>query len=179
MLLFVQFIQVARAMTTYENMHGVNHRTTAATLSSAFTSTGTPLDPAVAAAASGEPNAGGHGHHHRHRHGGMLGHWARLLGVDIFFKTARGRTAATAGGVTTIGKRRKDGNPYSNGCWSNCKDFWCDPAPLFGRRETGAAVLGGQPVNYTEMYESPVVSEILRTGGRRRGGYEAVAGEEV
>ncbi|KAL2123459.1 hypothetical protein VTJ04DRAFT_3914 [Mycothermus thermophilus] len=179
MLLFVQFIQVARAMTTYENMHGVNHRTTAATLSSAFTSTGTPLDPAVAAAASGESNAGGHGHHHRHRHGGMLGHWARLLGVDIFFKTARGRTAATAGGVTTIGKRRKDGNPYSNGCWSNCKDFWCDPAPVFGRRETGTAVLAGQPVNYTEMYESPVVSEILRTGGRRRGGYEAVAGEEV
>jgi palmitoyltransferase len=50
---------------------------------------------------------------------------------------------------------------------------------VFGRRETGAAVLGGQAVNYTEMYVSPARMDGLGGGGRRRGGYEAVAGEEV
>jgi len=60
----------------------------------------------------------------------------------------------------------------------NCKDFWCDPAPVFGRRETGAAVLGGEPVNYTEMYESPVVTEVLKGRTRERGGYERVPVQE-
>ena len=44
MLLFVQFLQVSRAMTTYENMFGIDNRS-AASLTSAFTSTGAPLDP--------------------------------------------------------------------------------------------------------------------------------------
>jgi palmitoyltransferase len=108
----------------------------------------------------------------------MLKTWSRLLGVDTFIETARGRGAA-AGGKK---RGRESRNPFSRGCVANCRDFWCDPAPVFGRRETGAAVLGGVPVNYTEMYESPAVMEVLRGGGRggaRRGGYESVAGEEV
>ncbi|KAK3295416.1 uncharacterized protein B0H64DRAFT_474378 [Chaetomium fimeti] len=176
MLLFVQFIQVSRAMTTYENMFGVNARAPAS-LASAFTSTGAPLDPATSAPPSGAevgPHGPG-GHGHGHRHGGVLKHWGRLLGVDTFIETARGRGAAAGGG-----RRRGNRNPFSKGCLANCRDFWCDPAPVFGQRETGAAVLGGQPVNYTEMYESPAVMEILRGGGARRaGGYEEVAGEEV
>jgi palmitoyltransferase len=176
MLLFVQFIQVARAMTTYENMFGVNARS-AASLASAFTSTGAPLDPTTAPPPSGSDGAHGPGGRHKHKHDGVLKHWGRLLGVDTFIETARGRGAATAGGPG--GKRRKGGNPFSKGCLANCKDFWCDPAPVFGRRETGAAVLGGQAVNYTEMYESPAMMDVLAGGGRWRGGYEAVAGEEV
>lgn len=172
MLLFVQFVQVARAMTTYENMFGVS-RTSHISLASAFTSTGAPLDPSqqppTGAAAGGE---GDHGHGHGHRHGGMLKTLTRLLGVDIFMNTARGRGAATTK------NKRKSKNPYSRGCLTNCKDFWCDPAPVFGQRETGAAVLGGQRVNYTEMYESPAVMDIIGRG-TRTGGYEAVAGEEV
>ncbi|KAL2022525.1 hypothetical protein VTK56DRAFT_5132 [Thermocarpiscus australiensis] len=190
MLLFVQFVQVSRGMTTYENMFGVNHRA-AASLASAFTSTGAPLDPAhhppsgassssssssSSSIAAGGADGAGHRHAHRHRHGGgFVKRWSRLLGVDAFIETARGRGAVTAGGAA--GKRRNK-NPFSRGCVTNCRDFWCDPAPVFGRRETGAAVLGGQPVNYAEMYESPAVMEVLR-GGRRAGGYEAVAGEEV
>lgn len=181
MLLFVQFIQVARAMTTYENMFGVNTRS-AVSLSSAFTSTGAPLDPSTAAPPSGS-DVGPHGppgHGHGHRHGGILKHWGRLLGVDTFIETARGRGAATASGGGAAGKRRgANKNPFSKGCLANCRDFWCDPAPVFGRRETGAAVLGGQAVNYTEMYESPAVMEVLGGGGRRAGGYEAVPAEEV
>ncbi|GAB1320031.1 palmitoyltransferase akr1 [Madurella fahalii] len=179
MLLFVQFVQVSRATTTYESMFGVNHRS-AASLASAFTSTGAPLDPSHNPPPTGSDAPGdGNRHGHGHRHGGFLKHWARLLGVDTFIETARGRAAAT-NGVGVGGKHRRNRNPFSRGCVANCRDFWCDPAPVFGRRETGAAVLGGRPVNYTEMYESPAVMEILRGGGptRRAGGYEAVAGEE-
>lgn len=171
MLLFVQFIQVARAMTTYENMFGVNHAS-ATSLASAFTSTGAPLDPSQQPPSGTAGGEGGHKHGHGHRHSGMMKTMSRLLGVDIFMQTARGEAAAT-----NKKNKRKSKNPYSRGCVANCKDFWCDPAPVFGRRETGAAVLGGQPVNYTEMYESPAVMNAL--GGRRTGGYEAVAGEEV
>ncbi|KEY72480.1 hypothetical protein S7711_05155 [Stachybotrys chartarum IBT 7711] len=165
MLDFTQLVQVSRAMTTYENMYGI--RDTA--LTTAFTSTGTPLDPNhPTLSASTEPHSG-HGHKH---HQGMLKQWARLLGVDPFIETIRGRGAATG-----KNKRRKK-NPYSRGCVTNCKDFWCDPAPVFGQRETGSAMLGGDKVNYTDMYESP---SLMRITGLRttRGGYEAVHNDEV
>lgn len=170
MLLFVQFLQVSRAMTTFENMFGLDHKSIAS-LNSAFTSTGAPLDPSQnppPGAASQADAPGGHGHAHGHKHKGFLKQWGQLLGVDAFMKTATGPK-----------NKRKRKNPYSGGCLSNCKDFWCDPAPVFGRRETGAAVLGGQPVNYTEMYESPSLMDITGGRGRRTGGYQPVAREEV
>lgn len=176
MLLFVQFIQVARAMTTYENMYGINDGS-AANLLHSFTSTGAPLDPnhpnaAAPPSAADDPlgNRPGHGHNHDR---GFLKQWSRILGVDTFIETATGRGAAT--GKTL----RKKKNPYSKGYVQNCRDFWCDPAPVFGRRETGDAMLGGQKINWTEMYESQALMDV--TGGRRRGrsGYESVADEEV
>jgi len=179
MLLFVQFVQVARAMTTYENMFGIDYRSAAA-LNSAFTSTGAPLDPSHPDAhpPTGAAGQTGHDHghgHHKHKHGGFLGQWGKLLGVDAFVDTATGRGAAT-------GKnKKKKKNPYSRGCLTNCKDFWCDPAPMFGQRETGAAVLGGEHVNYTDMYESPALMDVGRgrRGAGSRGAYEAVAADEV
>jgi palmitoyltransferase ZDHHC13/17 len=167
MLLFVQFIQVSRAMTTYENMYGVHD----ASITSAFTSTGAPLDPNHPSLGPQDGVAGGR-HHHSHK-GGWLKQWGRILGVEPFLETVTGRGAATGK------KNKKKKNPYSRGCVSNCKDFWFDPAPVFGRRENGAAVLGGEPVNYTEMYESPRMMELRGRGSRRTGGYEAVADEEV
>ncbi|POR37501.1 Palmitoyltransferase AKR1 [Tolypocladium paradoxum] len=164
MLVFTQFFQVSRAMTTYENMTGI-HISPPAT---ALTSTGTPLDPSLASLAASGEGAGGHGNKHK---GGMLKQWSRLLGVDPFIETITGRGAAT-------GKsKRKKKNPYSRGCLSNCKDFWCDPAPVFGQRENGTAVLGGDKVDYTAMYESPTLMRL--TGMRTRGGYEAVGTEDV
>jgi len=168
MLLFVQFIQVSRAMTTYENMHGVHD----ASVTSAFTSTGAPLDPNHPSLGATDGAAGPRPHQHGQR-GGWLKQWGRILGVDPFIETVTGRGAATGK------KNKKKKNPYSRGCVSNCKDFWMDPAPVFGRRENGAAVLGGEPVNYTDMYESLGLMEMRGRGGRRTGGYEAVAGEEV
>ncbi len=179
MLLFVQGIQVSRAMTTYENMFGVSHRP-AGSLNSSFTSTGAPLDPNSATPPSGpaghsDEGSHSHGHGHgNHSHGGFLKQWGKLLGVDAFIETAAGRGAAT--GKNT--KRRK--NPYSRGCVSNCKDFWCDPAPVFGKRETGAAILGGELINYTDIYESPTMMQLgMSRRGGTRGTYEAVAGDEV
>ncbi|ERS98670.1 palmitoyltransferase AKR1 [Sporothrix schenckii 1099-18] len=186
MLLFVQFIQVSRAMTTYENMYGVSahghgHGGVSA-LQSAFTSTGAPLDPGHAAAAGDDGHGhgpGGHGHGHGghgHSHGGFLKQWSKILGVDTFIETATGRGAASGG----PGTKRRNKNPYSRGCLTNCKDFWCDPAPLFGQRETGSALLGGVAVNYTEMYESPRLMEATRRKRNNNGAaYEAVAGDEV
>ncbi|KAK2616550.1 palmitoyltransferase akr1 [Conoideocrella luteorostrata] len=164
MLVFTQLVQVSRAMTTFENMTGIHTREAAA----ALTSTGTPLDPSLAAAAASTATPPGHGTRNR---GGMLKQWSRILGVDPFIETITGRGAAT-------GKnKRKKKNPYSRGCVSNCKDFWCDPAPVFGQRENGTAVLGGSKVDYTVMYESPTLMRL--TGMRTRGAYEAVGTEDV
>lgn len=181
MLLFVQLIQVSRAMTTYENMFGVNHNS-AGSLTSAFTSTGAPLDPnhpeampPSGAAAQPEAAEGGHSHH-RHKHGdGFVKSMSKLLGVDAFIETATGRGNA-AGGKN---KRRKVKNPYSRGCLTNCKDFWCDSAPLFGKRENGAAMLDGEVVNYMEMYESPSAMSLGGARRSRRGAYESVNSEVV
>lgn len=165
MLLFTQFIQVSRAMTTYENMTGIRANTS---LSTAFTSTGAPLDPNHPSLAAPAAPAGGHAHGHKHK-GGLLKQWSQLLGVDPFIETITGRGAATAK------NKRKKKNPYSRGCVTNCKDFWCDPAPIFSQRESGYAMLGGDKVDYTAMYETPALMNIT---GMRRGGYEAVQTEE-
>ncbi|KAK4210704.1 putative palmitoyltransferase [Rhypophila decipiens] len=177
MLLFVQFLQVSRAMTTYENMFGIDSHHSAASLTSAFTSTGAPLDPSQLppSGSAARPDGGhGHGHKHGHGHGGWLKQWGRLLGVDAFIATA---TDKNKGGK----KKGPKKNPYSKGCLTNCKDFWCDPAPMFGKRENGTAVLGGVPVNYSDMYESPSLMEVTRgrastrrARGDGNGSYEAV-----
>ncbi|CAJ2505928.1 Uu.00g000580.m01.CDS01 [Anthostomella pinea] len=175
MLIFVQFVQVARAMTTYENMYGIQDGS-ATSLGSTFTSTGAPLDPShpdagTPTSAADDPLGTGRGAH-AHKHRSFLQQWSRLLGVDTFLEIATGRGAAAGK------KMRKKKNPYSQGYFQNCKDFWCDPAPIFGRRETGDAMIGGARINYTEIYESPSALN-MGLNGRRRGGYETVAGEEV
>ncbi|KAI2616693.1 ankyrin [Hypomontagnella submonticulosa] len=178
MLIFVQFVQLARAMTTYENMYGVRD-SSGSSMGSAFTSTGAPLDPnhpdAITPPSAAADPLGTSGAH-AHKHKGFLQQWGRLLGVDPFIETITGRGAATGK------KMRKKRNPYNKGVMQNCRDFWCDPSPIFGRRETGDAMLGGERINYTDIYESPAAMSLGLTGvasGRRRDGYETVAGEEV
>lgn len=155
MLLFVQLVQISRAMTTYENMRGSHHghghgaseaittALAAGTLSmggAQLGSEGRGPDPAVPAASRG------HGHHHRHDNGGCFAQWKKILGVDTFVETALN---------TDKDRSRANRNPFSRGCLKNCKDFWCDPAPIFGSRENGSAMLDGEVVNYTTMYEAP------------------------
>jgi palmitoyltransferase len=61
----------------------------------------------------------------------------------------------------------------------NCKDFWCDPAPVFGRRQNGAAMLKGQVVDYTSMYETPRMVMTRSRGGQDGGRYESIATDDA
>jgi len=116
------------------------------------------------------PSTHAPGHHHHHK-AGCFAQWKKILGVDTFVETA------LEGYGSNKNRPRQARNPFSNGCLGNCKDFWCDPAPIFGKRENGSALLGGQAVDYTSMYESP------RLATRRRGGdaraYESVAADDT
>ena len=64
--------------------------------------------------------------------------------------------ATAQDGLTDPNYRRDRGNPFSRGILVNCRDFWCDPAPIVGRRLNGDGYLGGEVVNYARMYETPL-----------------------
>jgi hypothetical protein len=175
MLLFVQFVQISRAMTTYENMRGSPHMhgsraseaitsaLTAGTASMAGAQLGPDgrgLDPAVPS------HVGGH-HHHRE---GCFAQWKKILGVDTFVETALQGNSS---------RPRRNRNPFSRGYLNNCKDFWCDPAPIFGKRENGTAMLGGDVINYTTMYETPLgIGSRTRRGRDAGGSYQSVAADD-
>ncbi len=177
MLMFVQLVQISRAMTTWENMKGSHHdhgSKVSEAITSALTtgtttrtgaqigSTGLGPDPALPPPS----HAPGHRHHHK---AGCFAQWKKILGVDTFVETALDYKANKNG-------PRRNRNPFSTGCIGNCKDFWCDPAPVFGKRANGAAMLGGQIVDYTAMYETPRMM-----GTRRREGdaaYESVPADD-
>ncbi|KAI9893451.1 MAG: palmitoyltransferase akr1 [Vezdaea aestivalis] len=178
MLLTVQLIQIARAQTTYENMQRHRHPSMATELTiSAATAGTTTLDGAqlTGEGMGPDPAVGGdsHGHGHGHSHdGGFLTTWKRLLGLDAFLATAQEGLDGKS-----LSKRRTR-NPFSKGIVTNCKDFLCDSAPVFGKRESGNAMLSGEVVNYARMYERP---EIMRARSRRNdagGTYESVGTDD-
>lgn len=180
MLMFVQLVQVSRALTTWENMrgsHGHGHSKASDAITSALTTgttsrsgaqigdTGMGPDPAL-------PPTHAPGHNHPHHKAGCFAQWKKILGVDTFVETA-------LDGVSGNKRPRSQRNPFSNGCIGNCKDFWCDPAPVFGKRENGAAMLGGQVVDYTAMYETPrLMIATRRRGGDNAGAYAAVGNDD-
>ena len=148
MLLSVQLVQISRATTTLEQMKGFSHASGPGAMAIAaiaagssslegaeLTSNGTGPDPAAAG-------------HHKH-HGSWWEHWKRLLGIDTFVATAIHGSKADE-----VTARRRQ-NPFTRGCLTNCKDFFCDPAPVFGRRDNGEALLGGEKVDYTSIFEPP------------------------
>ncbi|KAL8782233.1 MAG: hypothetical protein Q9213_005563 [Squamulea squamosa] len=175
MLFVVQSVQIARAMTTWESMRGhhlqhsspasqaITSAITAGTTSlsgASLTDTGMGPDPAISSA----PEDPVHSHKE-----GCFAQWKKLLGLDTFIATATGNSG-----------RQKRGNPFSRGIITNCKDFWLDPAPYFGRRETGAAMLNGEVINYTRMYETPSRMRIRRPrDGQANGTYQSVITEDA
>ena len=178
MLLFVQLVQISRAMTTWENMRGAHHghgsRASEAITSALTTGTTSRAGAQLGNAGLGPDPAlppthapGGHGHHHKE---GCFAQWKKILGVDTFVETALN---GYEGGKN---RPRRQRNPFSVGCIQNCKDFWCDSAPLFGQRENGEAVLGGEMVNYTMMYETPQLHRSMRGGDGAA--YQSVAGDD-
>lgn len=173
MLLIVQLIQIARAMTTFESMGGrIQHGSQASeAITAALTAGSTSMDDAqLTQTGMGPDPALSSGHRRGHaRKEGCFSQWIKLLGLDTFVATASGEVRS---------KRR--GNPFSRGVITNCKDFWCDPAPYFGKRENGAAMLGGDVVNYSRMYETPPRMKARRSRQDDEGGmYHSVVSEEV
>lgn len=177
MLMFVQLVQISRAMTTWENMRGAHHGSsskaseaiTTALITGSTTMAGAQLgntglgpDPALP-----PTHAPGHKHHHK---AGCFSQWKRILGVDTFVETAMQGNSS---------RNRRNRNPFSNGCVGNCKDFWCDPAPIFGRRPNGSAMLRGQVVDYTSMFETPRMVAIRTRGGNDGGRYESVEADDA
>lgn len=113
-------------------------------------------------------------HHHSHRsHDTCFTKVKKALGVGAFVNIAQ--DASRGGGAA----RRRRGNPFSRGVITNCKDFWCDPAPLLKPNQYGGgeALLGGGTVDYFNMYEAP---PRMRTGGGGGAGgrYQRLAVEE-
>jgi hypothetical protein len=166
-------------MTTWENMRGAHH-THGSKASEAITSALTTGTTSRAGAQIGGSGMGPdpslpptHAPGHHHHKGGCFAQWKKILGVDTFVETA------LHGYEGSKNRVRQPKNSFSNGCIGNCKDFWCDPAPIFGKRENGSAMLGGQPVDYTAMYETPRVMALRRRAGGDAGAYESVAGDDT
>lgn len=172
MLLVVQSLQIARAQTTYESMHGKTHHASHASeaITSALTAGSTSMEGAQLSNAGAGPNPAvpGSARLPSRRQQGCFAQWKKLLGLDTFIATASGSSHT-----------RKKRNPFSRGVVVNCKDFWCDSEPYFRRRETGAAMLGGAVVNYTRMYEPPPRMKMRRQDGGDGGMYHSVGSDEA
>ncbi|KAF3030978.1 palmitoyltransferase akr1 [Penicillium rubens] len=173
MLCAVQLVQISRNQTTYENMRG-HHIDRSYPSSQAFASAmtaGTTSMEAAGLSASGQgPNPALRGPPPHRRKTGCIKQWSSLLGIDAFWTTAKD-------GLRDGPQAARPRNPFSRGVVTNCRDFWCDPAPLFGKRQTGAAMLGGEVINYHDMYEPPMR---IHTGNRSGDGpgYRSVASED-
>lgn len=186
MLLVVQLVQIARAQTTYESMHGdrghhhFNESKVAAVVASTIAAGSTSMDGAQLNSSERGPDPATGNHGHNHAHGGHRHNDAcftkvkKALGVGAFVNITK--DAGRGGGAA---RRRRRGNPFSRGVITNCKDFWCDPTPLLkpNKKNGGEALLGGGPVDYFKMYETP--PRMRASGGSGSGGrYQRLAAEE-
>ena len=75
-------------------------------------------------------------------------------------------------------RRQRRGNPFSQGIVTNCKDFWCDGAPVFAKKEGGFAKLGGERVDYTRLYDVEAIPKLRSASGGGGERYESVGTEE-
>lgn len=168
MLIFVHLVQIGKNMTTFESMRGMHQ---VGPLMSAITTGSVTPDGAQVTESGAGPDAAGQGHAHGHKHKqrkqeGCLSKWGKILGIDTFiaiaFQGYKGHKEKKQH------QHAPKENPFSRGILRNCQDFWMD-GPVFGRKESNKALLGGQIVDYANMYDVP------RGGMQYRGGYEAVA----
>ena len=159
MLLIVQLMQVARAQTTYESMRSHSPHHGAGEALTSFVTTGSTSMEGAQVDGSTPPQGSSSAEAHPKRKEGCWQQWKRLLGLDTFIATAlHGSNAAQV-------QARQRSNPFTRGCLTNCKDFWFEPGPIFGRKENGAALLDGQRVDYTRLYEPPPRMTVRRRGG--------------
>lgn len=163
LLICTQLWQISRATTTYEQMRGHQQLSAPAEFVTAAITAGTSnLEDANLTDRGSGPSAG---QPLTRRRDGNWERWKKLLGLDIFLATAMyGSRAAEM-------QTRRRNNHFTRGCTTNVKDFFCESAPIFTHKENGMAMVGGQMVDYTKMYEPPKRTD-MRTG------YEAVATAE-
>jgi len=172
MLLFVHFVQIARALTTYESMRGNTEM--GPMMTAVATGAVNPDSAQITASGAGpDPTSAAHSHPHAKPKESCLSSWKKMLGLDVFFAIAfNGYNNGSSAKNSQKQKHRKRPNPFTRGVFRNCQDFWGD-GPVFGRKESGVALLGGRRVDYTSMYDVP------RGGMRYRGGYEEVGVDEA
>lgn len=164
MLTAAQLIQIARGLTTYESMRA--NRDAGPLLTAVATGTTSREEANV------EPesdHAHDHSHKKRSKKSGCCGAWISLLGLDTFFTIAfngyHGSKNRDGGH-----KARRRPNPFYRGVFRDCEDFWLD-GPIFGSKQSGTGLVGGERVDYTTMYDLP-------KGGIGYSGYEAVPSAE-
>jgi ankyrin repeat protein len=172
MLLMVQLLQIARALTTFESMRGHLNSHSPAEAITSFVTTGDTSQETGSGSGSANGFGSGQDTGEEARRGpkkqSVWDIWKRLLGVDTFVATAfRGSQA---------NQPSRTGNPFSRGVIANCQDFWCDGAPLFTKKESGYARLGGERVDYTRLFDVPRMRMRRQEGGSVR--YEAVGDDE-
>jgi hypothetical protein len=179
MLLCVQLLQVARNLTTYESMRGHLHSHTSADALNSFVTTGDTSQDVAGNNTATNTNGFGSGQdtgdlpRPRQPKHSIWDQWKRLLGLDTFFAIALHGSQAQQ-----MQRTQPRGNPWSRGIVTNCKDFFCDGSPVFGKKEGGYARLAGERVDYTRLYEVPKM-RYARGGGGDGGRYESVAAEEA
>ena len=147
MLVVVQLVQIGRGITTNEAMRGHLGREPAATEV-------VPVSGMVAAAAAEQVDAEVSEQRPRNpqrpQETTFCTQWKKLFGIDAFLVTARS-------GLNRSSDQRRD-KPFSRGTLRNCADFWCDPAPLLGRRENATAMLDGVIIDYSTLFEPPMTA---------------------
>lgn len=167
MLIVVQSVQISKNQTTYENMkrheHSHDHRPILPQHNPTITQPAAPgattsLNDAAAASTRLHPTP--------RASEGCLSRWKKLLGLDAFLATASDASHGTL--------QSRNSNPFSRGILGNCKDFWLDPAPVFGKRNNGEGFLDGEVVDYARLYDVPLR---LRRGAGSMA-YASVAGDD-
>ena len=153
MLVVVQAVQISKNMTTFENMKRhqnydtpqlPTHRHHPAAQGHSHATTSLNDTAAASSRLDQAPR----------RPDSLWTKVKRTIGLDVFLATAQD---ASQGKL-----QQSRGNPFSRGIIGNCKDFWCDPAPVFGKRHNGEGFLGGEVVDYAHLYDVPLR---LRRGG--------------
>ena len=155
MLLLTQLFQIGRGQTTFEVMKGHPQLSGPnAAVAAGLTAGTTSMEGAGLTETGAGPDA-----QKRRKPESWWEQWKRILGIDSFIATA------VHGSRADEAMRRVRENPFNRGMMTNLKDFFMDPAPVLGKKGNGEAMLGGQRVDYTRMYEAPKKGRVIRENG--------------
>ena len=166
-LIFAQLLLISRGTTTLEDSAGKHPSDSDAVVTSAIMAGTTSPEAAGLTGAGGAESQ----QTSRPEQSGSFQKIKRLLGLDSTMAVlSESIRTAMHGSRAPEFQARQRRNPFTRGFLTNLRDFFFDPAPVFGERQNGEALLGGEKVDYTAMYELP--------SHRREGGYASVGQQE-